>query len=152
MAWIWKLYSNVECIFLFHVFCELEVPLYTRAIQKVTCFGMARRGAGLAPPSWCQSVRHSVYRRDAKPRETSRRHASRNATACVAGCPTQVERLPHNSPQQSNHQPSEMASQPHQGCNSKSSAVHTISSTKTINHASAKQINTISAYNTNSAI
>jgi hypothetical protein len=32
------------------------VNKYTRAIQKVTCFGVARRGAALAPPSWCQSV------------------------------------------------------------------------------------------------
>ena len=43
----------------------------------------------------------SVYRRYAKPRETSRRHASRNATACVAGCRTQVQRLSNNTSQQS---------------------------------------------------
>jgi len=97
----------------------------------------------------------SVYLRYAKPKESSRTRGSRNATVCVATCPTQVQCLTYNHSHRSNHKPSEMAIQFQQGCESRLSAVYTISSTKTINHTSAVQISLInmtSAYNTFSAI
>ena len=70
------------------------------------------------------------------------REASRNATPCVAGCPTQVQRFRNNAPQQSKHQPSEMASQLHQGCDSKSKCSQPKQSITRVQNRSTRSVHT----------